>query len=80
MLSISLSSSGMSEERSSRALNEYISMLKDSDVHFQDPEVLCAYMQEAYTKLPTEFLDLFEIPSSLGDGIKIVDSNYTWVK
>lgn len=80
MFSIFLSNSGMSEERSSRALQEYIKTLKESDGHFKDPEVLCAYMQEAYTKLPSEFLDLFEIPSSLGDGIKIVDRNYTWIK
>jgi hypothetical protein len=80
MLSIFLGSHGMPEERAAKSLNEYIHMLREVDQHFQDPEVTCAYMQEAYTKLPAEFLDLFEIPSSLGDGIRIVDKTYTWVK
>lgn len=80
MLSIFFGNSNMGEERSSRALNEFIQSLKEADERFRDPEVIGAYMQEAYTKLPSEFLDIFEIPSSLGDGIKIVDKTYTYVK
>ncbi|GEM_PF-2358377 len=80
MLSIFLGSQGMSEERCSRALTEYIHMLKENDDHFKDPEVMCAYLQEAYNKLPADFLELFEIPSGLGDGIRILDKTYNWIK
>ncbi len=80
MLSVFLGSHGISESKASRALYEYIHMLKQCDKCFEDPELIATYMQAAYCKLPAEFLKLYDIPSNLGDGIRIVDSSYTWIQ
>ncbi len=80
MFSIFLSSHGVPDSIAGKSLREYIDLLKKESIHFNNAEVLGIHLETAYKRLPSEFLNIHEIPSHLNDGIYTVDVNYGWVK
>jgi hypothetical protein len=80
MWSIHLISKGCPESVATTTLNSYIDDLKTHVRGFTHPEHLANHLQEAYSRIPSSFLEAHEIPSHLGDGIRTIDVNYSWVK
>jgi hypothetical protein len=79
MLTIYLSSKGWGEERASRSLTEYMAEVQKNG-YFTTSAVRNKYCATAWSRLPSDFLNAHDIPLSLKDGIRIVDSRTTWIQ
>ena len=78
MLSIYLTSEGISEENATESLMEFLKECRKSGI-FVDSKVESAYLGAAWSCIPSGFLSLVGIEGSLNDGIKTIDVNYGWV-
>lgn len=79
MLTIYLCSKGWHEDKASQSLREYCDQVKEHG-YFTTPEIRNQYHAIAYSRIPTAFLAQHDIPGSLKDGIRVVDSRTTWIK
>jgi len=78
MLAIFLTSRGSSEKDATITLRSFIEDNKKNG-EFADAERMAKYMEVAYRKIPSSFLETHGIPRNLGDGIRTIDLATSWI-
>ena len=78
MLGIVLTNRGIPEATATKSLRAFIEEGKENGT-FHHEEVLGKYLEVAYSKLPSSFLHMMSIPTTIADGIRTIDTNYGWV-
>lgn len=78
MLAIHLTSKGVPESEATITLRSYIEDNRRNG-EFSDPERYAKYLEVAYHKIPSSFLKAHDIPVTLGDGIRVIDLQTSWI-
>lgn len=78
MLAIFLTSRNVPESTATESLRSFIQANEENQT-FYNAEVKAKYFETAYSKIPSGFLNILEIPTTLGDGIRVIDTSFQWV-
>lgn len=78
MLSLYLTSRGISEQVATTSLRSFIADCRKDGI-FRTPEAEATYYDTAYKCLRSEFLNVVGLEHISSDNIRIIDTAYAWV-